>query len=391
MTTTIDKDFNSLKVTELRQLLRERYPQTRGTFSAAATKEQCIKILDGTHSPEEIMMGELNEGDHEVGGTNLGWDRTTQIESVGGKIKIADVLCPIINPGHAAVPAIDKDYRFDYWIARRKCGHILFEQEAKDLVKLLTADYRCLLCGPPSVGKTSAVEQFAARCSWPTTRFNGNRDVTMQDFVGTYEARDGATVWVDGPLPTAMKNGHILILDEVDHMPAECSSALHSVLEKRGKLTIVANGGEVVSPHANFRIAATANTAGFGDESGLHPNAQVQDAALLSRFDVVFRVDWLETAAERDLLRRRTGIGKKDAELIVKMANDTRQASQEGSIMYPIDMRQTAAWAAVTVSSDIGTGLSLTVLNKIPNQDVAAVAEIAQRYLAERLGGRLSD
>ncbi|MFP3786240.1 AAA family ATPase, partial [Burkholderia sp. SIMBA_024] len=118
-------------------------------------------------------------------------------------------------------------------------------------------------------------------------RFNGNRDVTQMDFIGQWVARNGSTVFEHGPLPLAMKEGRVLILDEFDHMPAECSSIMHSVMEPGGKLVISTNGGEVITPHPNFRIVATANTIGHGDEHGQHPAAQVQDAAMRSRFDLI--------------------------------------------------------------------------------------------------------
>lgn len=325
------------------------------------------------------------------------FDRGTDgVVSDKGTTKVAGIDCPIMaaseadHPERHAVPGVAKGYRFDYWQASRKCGALTFQQTAADLLRLVCADERVLLVGPPATGKTSVIEQYAARVGWPVTRFNGNRDVTMHDFVGTMTAHSGATHWVDGPLPRAMKGGHILILDEVDHMPAECSSVLHSVLEPGGMLQLQ-HEAQGIAPHPDFRIIATANTAGFGDESGLHPNAQVQDAAFLSRFGVVFRVDYMNQAHERDLLRKHAGIEKSDAETIVKIAHDTRKAAEQHQLMYPITLRQTMAWAKMGRVLDWGTCFAITVLNKLPDQDVAAVAEIAQRHLGNRLGGSIVD
>jgi cobaltochelatase CobS len=188
-----------------------------------------------------------------------------------------------------------------------------------------------------------------------------------------------------------MKEGHLLILDEVDHMPAECSSVMHSVMEPGGKLVLTSKGGEVISPHPNFRVVGTANTAGFGDDTGLHPNAQVQDFAFLSRFDCVFRVSWMGAADERDLLVKATGVRKADAELIVRIASDTRRAMENGDLMYPVTLRQTLAWAQTSQVCELSTGFALAVLNKLPDHDVAAVAEIAQRHFGDKLGGVLAD
>ncbi|MCA8838020.1 MAG: AAA family ATPase [Proteobacteria bacterium] len=459
-------DLKDMHVKDLRKLMRAKFPQTRGAFSSCATKEQCMDVLRGAETPEQVMAAwavnmatptmsvhpeptvaatgpvELTEGIHGEGtpttpadvkelGTSLdvveaermlraighdnladtiveqakrARDATEALEMVGdvnpscviderhGKVTIAGLDCPIMGfpteQAHA-IPEADAHYRFDYWQSNRTCGALTFNQTADDLIKLILANMRVMMVGPPGSGKTSVIEQYASRVGWPVTRFNGNRDVTMHDFVGTYEAHDGATEWVDGPLPRAMKAGHILILDEVDHMPAECSSVLHSVLEPRGRLAL-ASQDQTIGQHEHFRIVATANTGGFGDESGLHPNAQVQDAAFLSRFDVAFRVDYMDKTDEIALLRRLSGIKKTEAGIIVKIANDTRNAAKEHKVMYPITTRQTIACANLLLKTDWGTALSLTILNKLPECDVGVVAEIAQRHLGDKLGGKIA-
>ncbi len=315
-------------------------------------------------------------------------DLGTRLEAVGGKVTIGKVQVPLItkDPG-PEVPPIDPDFRFDVWNAARKVADLVeFGQEASDLIKLLLADERIMLCGPPSVGKTSVITQFAARAHWPVTRFNGNQDVTVQDFVGCWEARDGSTSWVDGPLVHAMKDGHILIVDEMDHMPSECSSILHSVLEQAGRLAITSNGGEVVGAHANFRVVATMNTGGFGDETGMHPNAQVQDAAFLDRFGAVFHVTWIKPSHEKALLVKKFGVSEMIADLIVKVAKDTRRSVEQHKMLYPLTHRNTFGWAGLSRIVGVQAAFALAVLNKVPQSDVPVIAEIAQRHFGEDLG-----
>lgn len=286
------------------------------------------------------------------------------------------------------VPDIDDEYRFDIWRGQTECGAMKFEQSAGDFIQLLLAGENVMLIGPPAVGKTSLPCQFAARVGWPVVRFNGNQDITMGDLVGNYEAHKGSTRWVDGPLPAAMKMGAIFIIDEADHMPAECSSTLHPVLEQRGNsLMIASNGGEIVKPHPNFRVVSTMNTAGFGDETGLFSAAQVQDFAFNDRFSVAIRVVWMKPKHERQLIRKLTGIGSEIVKRIVKVANDTREKQTQGGVTYPITLRQTIGWATTTMmlDGDVGAGFALSVLNKIPSQDAGAVAEIAQRHFGNGL------
>lgn len=460
------ENYSELGVVELRKLMRERFPVTRGAFAAQATREDCVRVLSGqliadeavrqwhqglaglpsavdssgasrevppVPTPPEGVAGDNpppdgkpyastppSDAGMEATGRILEAVRTlnpgvaayfeqlivaeaeraadekptNDLVATDGKVSFVGVEAPVIldmeaqagTVEAASVPTLDPHFRFEYWNARHQCGPTVFQQKAGDLVKMILADKRIMLVGPPASGKTSVVTQFAAACRWPLTRFNGNRDVTVQDFVGTYEARNGSTVWVDGPLPRAMKGGHILVLDEVDHMPAECTSILHSAMEPGGKLLITSNGGELVSPHKNFRIVGTSNTGGFGDDTGLHPNAKVQDFAFLSRFDCVFRVNWMDERHERKLLIKATGIKEDLAALLVKVARDTRKAAENGDLSYPITLRQTLAWAACSMTCDVATGFAIAVLNKLPEQDVGAVAEIAQRHLGERLG-----
>ena len=447
-------EYQNMSVGELRKELRKQHPQCKGAFAANVTKALALDILEGRITPEAgVAQWHKADGatpTEGVGGENPPADgkshlkqdanvteqlgeiitacktlgkpdaaaeierllenekarsqlpTAASIKATDGKVTINGVEIPVIMDAPddtasdevkttwAYVPPVDQYYSFDAWSGETKCGAVKFKQEVSDFLTLLMLDKRVSLVGPPSAGKTSLPMQIAALAHWPVTRFNGNRDITVQDFVGNYEAHDGSTVWVDGPLVRAMKDGHLLLIDEYDHMPAECSSILHSVLEPKGKLVITGNGGEVVSPHDNFRIVGTSNTGGFGDESGLHRNAQVQDAALLSRWDAVIRVGWMKPEHEEAILCNISGIDAAEAKLIVKVATDSRRATENTTIMYPITLRQTIGWAAMAVFLDTATGFALSVLNKVPKQDAPAIAEIAQRHFGNKFGGKLA-
>lgn len=301
------------------------------------------------------------------------------------------VICAESDEMFQYVPHRDLEYDFTAWTSRSTFGELDMEFDAADFLKALVEGDRIMLVGPPGTGKTSVVRQAAAIMKWPVMRFQGHRDISIQDFVGAYEAKEGNTVWVDGPATLAMRKGCIFINDEGDHMPAECASTTHAMTERNNPtLTLTAKGGELVRAHQNYRFVMTANTGGHGDETGTYPNAQVQNAALLSRFDKVFLVGWMPQSKERELLMN-IGVAEQQAELIVDLATKTRKAHSEAitgtPIMYPITLRETMAWARETVRcGKLINGLVLCVLNKLPSSEVKAVAAMADLIIGDKGG-----
>ena len=283
------------------------------------------------------------------------------------------------------IPNGTPGYNLWAWRAVANLGGVVVEVGVRELVRLILDNFRVLLVGPPGVGKTSIVQELAALMRWPMSRFNASRDVTVDDFVGCWQVVNGGTEFLYGPLPTAMRDGHILVIDEVDHMPAECSSILHAPLEPNGKLCITANGGEVIAAHDRMRWVATPNTTGFGDETGVHPNAQVQDAAKLDRWDVALEVTWMGWEDEARLLAR-YGVPENCARAMVNVATDTRSAAARAECRYPITTRQTMAWArALAATAHVGLAFSMAVVAKKPTEERAMMQEIAQRHFGRAL------
>jgi MoxR-like ATPase len=303
----------------------------------------------------------------------------------GGIVTVCGVDCPVIldptDPAYVHVPKSDPYFKFEYWTCKRGTSR----QNAGDLIKLLLADWRIHLVGPPGVGKTSVFVELGARCNWPVIRVQGDKDYTTDEFLGTKTVTNGNIEFVYGVLAQAMKIGAIFICDEIDYFPADVRACLNPVLEPGGKLLLTNNGGEVIHPHPNFRFVATSNTDGFGDQSGLYPDARVQNAALLSRIGATFHVNWLSKKNEASLLVARTGIDKATAGLIVAVADDTRKAADKDELMYPLTSRHLTKWAEGVGIVGMASAFALCVLNKVPDSDAAVILEISQRHFGDKL------
>ena len=291
------------------------------------------------------------------------------------------VMPQIGDPGETEP---DEHFNPKMWRARTEVGNLAFEYGLNDVAQDIVSDKNVWLWGPPSVGKTAAIHWLGEICGWPVVRIQMTRDTSLIDLVGCRDAADGSTSFTYGPLPQAMKVGALTIIDEIDHAPGEVTSMLHSVLEGRRTLSIASNGGEVIKAHPNFRVVATANTAGKGDQTGSHGAAMVQDTALSSRFATSYEVTWPDESSEAAMIQARTGIAGEDATRIVDTASGTRQAYDNGSLVEPVGVRGTMAWAdSLANGQTIARAFVSSCVAMADPADRATLGEIAQRALGD--------
>lgn len=235
-----------------------------------------------------------------------------------------------------------------------------------------------LFIGETGVGKTSIGRYIASVTQNGFVRVNHNGSTAIEDIVGRYIAVNGQTVWVDGALTKAMKEGMIYFADEINAAPAEINFVYHQVLDDDGRLTLVEKDHEVVKAHPNFRFMAGMNPP--TDYAG----TKELNRALLSRFAVI-NVDYPDPKTEEAIIMERTKVNAETAERMVAFAGQLRSSHQKGTMRYAISTRDLIMWGQLyQVYNLFVPSMEMAVLNKIDDEDeIKAVKDIVGLTLAE--------
>ena len=237
-----------------------------------------------------------------------------------------------------------------------------------------------LLIGPPGTGKTEAVERLFSKRDQQLQIISCTPSMSADDFEGTIELRNGNTEFVQSACAEAVEKGYGLLLDEVDAAPAEACYSLYRALDGKD-MRIARKGFEgVIVPHKNFRVVGTQNTEGRGDDRGIHHGRAFQDEAFLDRWANFIRADYLPSDTEALVLCKRTGIPKKKADTVIKVATELRRAFSNDQIMLCMTMRRTLA-----VASNIAAGMTpedawrFAVQNRATGSDPQDIEDLVNR------------
>lgn len=284
---------------------------------------------------------------------------------------------------HAHVPAIDPDYVF-------RPAHLVA------FLWAVNTNKKAWLSGHTGTGKSTLVEQICARLRWPVLRVNFDSEITRMDLVGrdvltTDETGKTVSRFVDGILPTAMSGPYYLLLDEIDFVRPDVSYVLQRALEGQGML-ITEDAGRLVRPHPWFRIAATGNTKGQGDEFGIYAGARPQSLAFINRFNCFIDVDYLPSAEEKKLVAARVPDLPADMlDRLMAYTAEHRKAFANGEVLQPLSPRGLVACAeALTafarvfpkLTDAVRLALDTTLLNAASQQDRAVLKGLADRTFA---------
>jgi cobaltochelatase CobS len=194
-------------------------------------------------------------------------------------------------------------YGIDHSLIPESDPTFVWTDTCRDVAEAIEHNERAFLYGPSGTGKSSLVREIAALTRRPVRRVSLNGETGIGDYVGHWTVNENKqTVFVNGILPQAMREGYILQLDEVDSMQPEVGFVLQQVLEPGGHL-LLTDTGEDIAPHPDFRLVATANTLGFGCDSGLYSSGtRTLNFSWLDRWDVVVHLDFLPAKQEAALL-----------------------------------------------------------------------------------------
>jgi cobaltochelatase CobS len=286
-------------------------------------------------------------------------------------VRIGNVDVPRAHEGTpwALVPRINPAY--------------LFTARSDDIALDIVENRRVMLIGHTGSGKTSFIEQVAARTGHGVLRANMNGQTTIGDFVGFWTVKGGETVWVDGVLPVAMREGYWLIIDELDFAEPSILAVLTAVLEPNGRLLLKERGNEIVEPHPSFRLFATANAAGaMSAWRHLYQGANLLNEAFLDRWRV-YLFDYLSEEEEAEvLLRTLPLLTPAIAHTLAAIAADCRAAFAREDLASAFSTRRLIDWAELMLrTGDVERAAGPAIYAKVSAEDAALIRSIIRHHV----------
>ena len=301
-------------------------------------------------------------------------DKTINVREMFG-IDI-DMECPAFSEADERVPDRDDSYVFDPDTTLAILAGFAFNR-------------RVMVQGYHGTGKSTHIEQVAARLKWPCIRINLDAHISRIDLIGrdAIVLRDGKqiTEFREGLLPWALQTPTALVFDEYDAGRPDVMFVIQRVLETEGKLTLL-DQNRVIRPNPWFRMFATANTIGLGDTSGLYHGTQQINQGQMDRWSIVVGLNYLPAKVEGEIVLAKTGADPKAVANMVKVAELTRAGFVNGDISTVMSPRTVITWAQnAAIFKDLGFAFRLTFLNKCDEAERALVAEYYQRVFGTDL------
>ncbi len=292
-----------------------------------------------------------------------------------------DLEVPAFSIGEEHVPEIDSAYQFDF-----------------DTTLAILAGFkhnrRVMIQGYHGTGKSTHIEQVAARLNWPMVRVNLDSHISRIDLVGkdAIVVKDGhqVTEFREGLLPWALQHPVAVVFDEYDAGRPDVMFVIQRVLEVEGKLTLL-DQSRVIHPHPHFRLFSTTNTVGLGDTTGLYHGTQQINQGQMDRWNIVATLNYLPLKEEVAIILAKvphydTDEGRETVTAMVRVADLSRDGFVGGDISTVMSPRTVLTWAEnAEIFGDVGTAFRLSFLNKCDELERPIVAEYYQRCFGSEL------
>ena len=293
-----------------------------------------------------------------------------------------DLEVPAYADASEHVPDIDPDYLFNPEVTLAVLAGFKHNR-------------RVMIQGFHGTGKSTHIEQIAARLNWPCIRVNLDSHVSRIDLVGkdAIVLRDGkqVTEFRQGILPYALQTNTALVFDEYDAGRPDVMFVIQRVLEVSGKLTLL-DQSSVIRPHPGFRLFATTNTIGLGDTSGLYHGTQQINQGQMDRWSLVVTLNYLPHDDEVNIVLAKvksfatSEVKRQQVSNMVRVAELTRASFVNGDISTLMSPRTVITWAEnADIFQNVGLAFRLTFLNKCDELERPVVAEFYQRAFGEDL------
>ena len=332
-------------------------------------------------------MPNLSEQDNEL--TSASFDMTKVVNKEGKYTTIPDTKydvretfgldidwkVPGFKDDNSNVPQIDPTYQFDH-------------DTTMAILAGFSHNRRVMIQGYHGTGKSTHIEQVAARLNWPCVRINMDSHVSRIDLLGkdmiVLQEGKQITKFQEGLLPWAIQNPVALVFDEYDAGRPDVMFVIQRILEAEGKLTLL-DQNVVIRPHPAFRLFATANTVGLGDTTGLYHGTQQVNQAQMDRWNIVAQLNYLKHEMEIDIIAAKTpemdnAEGREVIDAMVRMASLTRQGFINGDLSTLMSPRTVLSWAEnLKIFGDRELSFRYAFLNKCDEMEWPIINEYYQR------------
>ena len=293
----------------------------------------------------------------------------------------SDMEVPAFSDANEYVPVIDESYRFD-------------PDTSLAILAGFAYNRRVLIQGYHGTGKSTHIEQVAARLNWPCLRINLDSHVSRIDLIGkdaiVVKDNKQITEFKEGILPWSIQNPVALVFDEYDAGRPDVMFVIQKVLEKEGSFTLL-DQNKVLKQHPFFRLFATANTIGLGDTTGLYQGTNQINQGQLDRWNIITTLNYLKFDKELEIMLAKsksfnTKEGKEIVSNMIKVADLTRKGFVSGDISTVMSPRTVLHWTEnAEIFKDVGYAFRVTFLNKCDDLEKNIIAEYYQRCFGEDL------